>query len=141
VIVLSRYSQIDNALKLLPGPHFEHNQQDANMASARASGQCPAECVAYNCWQRLYCMPSTAQPALLKGRMLYAGSGQRRLVVVMFIGGATFAEVAALRWLSRRPDVNSDFLICTTKLVSGNSLLSSCIDDSVLASMAQAQVV
>jgi vacuolar protein sorting-associated protein 33A len=71
----------------------------------------------------------------------HAGSGQRRLVVVMFIGGVTFAEVAALRWLSRRPDVNSDFLVCTTKLVSGSSLLSSCIDDSVLASMAQAQIM
>lgn len=68
-------------------------------------------------------------------------AGQRRLVAVMFIGGVTFAEIAALRWLSNRSDVNADFLVCTTKLVSGNSLLSSCIHDSVLASMAQAQVV
>jgi len=62
-------------------------------------------------------------------------------VVVMFIGGVTFAEIAALRWLGNRPEVNAKFLVCTTKLVSGSSLLSSCIDDSVLASMAQAQIV
>lgn len=85
--------------------------------------------------------PAIAQTARLRSPVSHAVSGQRRLVVVMFIGGVTFAEVAALRWLSRRPDVNSDFLVCTTKLVSGSSLLSSCIDDSVLASMAQAQVL
>lgn len=59
----------------------------------------------------------------------------------MFIGGVTFAEIAALRWLGRRPEVSADFLVCTTKLVSGSSLLSSCIDDSVLASMAQVQIM
>lgn len=32
-------TQIDDALKLLPGPHFEHLQQDANAAPARAPGQ------------------------------------------------------------------------------------------------------
>ncbi len=69
------------------------------------------------------------------------GSKQRRLVVVMYIGGVTFAEIAALRWLARKSDANADFLMCTTKLVSGSSLLASCIDDSVLASMAQAQVM
>jgi Sec1 family len=92
-------------------------------------------------------LPATALLAQLhstrvpQSKCVFAGSGQRRLVVVMFIGGVTFAEVAALRWLSRRSDISADFLVCTTKLISGSSLLSSCMNESVLASMAQAGVV
>lgn len=55
----------------------------------------------------------------------------RRKVVVMFIGGATFAEISGLRWLSMRPDVNADFLVTTTKLINGSTLLDTFVDDKV----------
>lgn len=49
----------------------------------------------------------------------------------MFIGGVTFAEIGALRFLSTRPELKSDFVIATTKLESGNALLESFLDDVV----------
>ncbi len=56
----------------------------------------------------------------------------------MFIGGITFAEVAALRFLSKQPSCNAEFVIATTKVINGNSFLSEFIPASVQACMAQA---
>ncbi|KAL3150677.1 hypothetical protein ABBQ32_000472 [Trebouxia sp. C0010 RCD-2024] len=55
----------------------------------------------------------------------------RRVVLVMFIGGVTFAEVGALRFLSTRPEVRSDFIIATTKLTNGTSMLETFLEDVV----------
>ncbi len=49
----------------------------------------------------------------------------------MFIGGVTFAEIAALRFLGTRPEVNCSFVIATTKLINGTTLLESIVDDSI----------
>lgn len=58
--------------------------------------------------------------------------------MVAFIGGATFAEVSALRFLQTRPEVNADFLVATSKLINGSSLLQSLQDDTVLQAGSQA---
>ncbi len=58
---------------------------------------------------------------------------KRRVVLVVFIGGVTFAEVAALRFLGARPEVNCAFVVATTKLVNGTTLLETFVDDSVKA--------
>jgi len=43
--------------------------------------------------------------------------------VVFFIGGVTYAEIAALRFMSRQTR-NRRFLICTTQTINGNSMLA-----------------
>ncbi|KAH8273232.1 hypothetical protein KR026_008042 [Drosophila bipectinata] len=48
-----------------------------------------------------------------------------RVVLVCFVGGCTFAEIAALRFLSAQEDNNVEFLIATTKVVNKNSFLDS----------------
>lgn len=58
---------------------------------------------------------------------------KRRVVLVVFIGGVTFAEIAALRFLESRPEVNCSFVVATTKLVNGTTLMESFVDDSVKA--------
>ncbi len=60
-------------------------------------------------------------------------SKKRRVIVVVFIGGVTFAEIAALRFLGSRPEVNCAFVTATTKLINGTSLLESIVDDSIIA--------
>ena len=50
---------------------------------------------------------------------------KRRTVMVAFIGGVTRAEISALRFLSRKGIVDCDFLITTTEIVNGSSLLKS----------------
>ncbi len=50
---------------------------------------------------------------------------KKRTVMVAFIGGVTLAEIAALRFLSRKEMVDCEFVIATTKIVNGSSLLGS----------------
>lgn len=51
-----------------------------------------------------------------------------KIILVFFIGGCTFAEVSALRFLSQQGDNNVEFLIATTKLINKNSFLESIVN-------------
>lgn len=50
------------------------------------------------------------------------------VVLVFFIGGCTFAEISALRFLSQQENSNVEFVVATTKLINGNTFLQSIID-------------
>ncbi|XP_015433724.1 PREDICTED: vacuolar protein sorting-associated protein 33A [Dufourea novaeangliae] len=58
-----------------------------------------------------------------------SNSERSKLVMVFFIGGCTFAEISALRFLSQHEDSNVDFVICTTKLINGNTFLTSLMEN------------
>ncbi|XP_019538536.2 vacuolar protein sorting-associated protein 33A [Aedes albopictus] len=51
-----------------------------------------------------------------------------RVIVVFFIGGCTFAEISALRFLTQQDENNVEFLVCTTKLINKNSFLDAFIE-------------
>ena len=72
--------------------------------------------------------------------MRAASAGKRRVVLVVIIGGVTFAEINAIRFLSGRPEVNCDFVIATTKLINGTTLLESFVDEAVKAAAVRAQL-
>ena len=59
--------------------------------------------------------------------------------MVMFIGGVTYAEISALRFLSTRPELNCDFVIATTKLMNGTTMIEGLYDESVKQLMAPLQ--
>ncbi|KAG2453701.1 hypothetical protein HYH02_001913 [Chlamydomonas schloesseri] len=59
--------------------------------------------------------------------------GQPETVLVVFIGGVTFAEISALRFISSRPDSGVRFLVLTTRIMNGRTLLQSFIDPVTLA--------
>ncbi|XP_078052309.1 vacuolar protein sorting-associated protein 33A [Augochlora pura] len=52
-----------------------------------------------------------------------------KLVMVFFIGGCTFAEISALRFLSQQEDSNVEFVVCTTEIINGNTFLTSLTED------------
>ncbi|KAL2933371.1 Vacuolar protein-sorting-associated protein 33-like protein [Bienertia sinuspersici] len=90
---------VEEILKLLPGPHVE-----------------------------------TKRGALLRGSSLEslsgglanadkAASGRRSVVLVVFIGGVTFAEISALRFLGSQELMAYDIIVATTKVVNGQTLL------------------
>ena len=56
---------------------------------------------------------------------------RRPFVVVVFIGGITFAEISAMRYLSAKELVPVDFLIATTMVINGSTMLAPLVDDSV----------
>lgn len=45
--------------------------------------------------------------------------------LVFFIGGCTFAEISALRYLSKQEDFNWEFIVATTKILNGKTFLES----------------
>ncbi|XP_057331707.1 vacuolar protein sorting-associated protein 33A [Microplitis mediator] len=58
-----------------------------------------------------------------------SNSEPSRLVLVFFIGGCTYAEISALRFLSQQEDLNVEFIIATTKLINGDSFIMSLTED------------
>lgn len=48
-----------------------------------------------------------------------------KVVLVFFIGGCTFAEISALRYLSQQDENNFEFIVGTTKIINGRSFLRS----------------
>jgi hypothetical protein len=52
-------------------------------------------------------------------------NAKKPVLVIFFVGGVTFMEIAALRLLSRKSSFPYEILCCTTKVVNGNSLISS----------------
>ena len=59
-----------------------------------------------------------------------AAADKPKVAVIFFIGGITFSEISALRWLAKAE--SRDIVICTTKLISGPTFLESLIDKTAL---------
>jgi hypothetical protein len=51
--------------------------------------------------------------------------GSKPVLLVYFVGGVTFMELAAFRFLSRRPSFPYNIVCCTTEIVNGGTLLKS----------------
>ncbi|XP_030074492.1 vacuolar protein sorting-associated protein 33A isoform X2 [Microcaecilia unicolor] len=61
---------------------------------------------------------------LLKKRQ----QGENKVTLVFFLGGVTYAEIAALRFLSQMEDGGTEYVIATTKLMNGTSWIKSLMD-------------
>ncbi|EMS52473.1 Vacuolar protein sorting-associated protein 33-like protein [Triticum urartu] len=103
--VRSGWRSIEELLKLLPGPHMDLKRGVSTINSSE----------------------------LLPGSGSQQSTdrvGHRSLVLVVFIGGVTSAEIAALRFLSAQEGMGYDFLVATTKVITGNTLLRPIIASS-----------
>lgn len=98
--IKSGWRSIEETLKLLPGPHLD----------LKRGGMSTFDTV--------------QNPQNNLDRVV---DGRRTLVLVVFIGGVTFAEIAALRFLSSQEGMGYDFIIGTTKIVNGNTILETLI--------------
>jgi len=59
------------------------------------------------------------------------GSGAWKIIVVMFLGGLTFTEIAALRFVEKKLEemgLRRRILICTTGVISGRSVMEEVIE-------------
>lgn len=68
------------------------------------------------------------EEAAMKARHLLAGSGKEKTVVVMFVGGVTFTEIAALRFVARSFEGRRKLLICTTGIISGKAMVETAME-------------
>lgn len=103
--VRSGWRSIEELLKLLPGPHLDLKRGVSTISSSEV-------------------LPGSV------GQQSTDRVGHRSLVLVVFIGGVTSAEIAALRFLSSQEGMGYDFLVATTKVITGNTLLRPIIASS-----------
>lgn len=102
--VRSGWRPVEEILKLLPGPHSESKR--SGFASSSSLNHLPG-----------------AVPNVDK-----VGDGRRSLVLVVFIGGVTCAEISALRFLSAQEGMAYDLIVGTTKIVTGHTLTETFIE-------------
>jgi hypothetical protein len=70
---------------------------------------------------------------MLRDHLEAAQESRRKVMVVFFIGGITFLEIAALRQLQKTKDCPYDIIICTTKMINARTLLQSIAETPVSA--------
>ncbi|KAJ3706272.1 hypothetical protein LUZ61_009977 [Rhynchospora tenuis] len=99
--IRSGWRSIEELLKLLPGPHLDLKRGTPNHVDSFAGAH----------FDRV-------------------PDGRRSLVFVVFVGGVTFAEIAALRFLSSQEGMGYDFIVGTTRVVNGNSILEAIVSSS-----------
>ncbi|EFX02614.1 vacuolar sorting protein [Grosmannia clavigera kw1407] len=61
---------------------------------------------------------------VFKARALLSGSGAKKTVFVVFVGGITFTEIAALRFIAKQEADRRNIVICTTSIISGNKMMA-----------------
>lgn len=50
-------------------------------------------------------------------------SGKKPTLMVLFVGGVTYMEIASMRFLSKRPSFPYHIVCCTTKVINGSEML------------------
>jgi len=48
-----------------------------------------------------------------------------RVTLIYFLGGVTYAEISALRFLQQEADHPTEYIIATTHIINGHSLIDS----------------
>lgn len=72
--------------------------------------------------------PTAALPPTAREREEEGAERELPVTLVVFVGGVTSAEVSALRWLGRRPGATRRFVVLTTHMCTGTTLMSGLID-------------
>ena len=69
------------------------------------------------------------EEAAVKARHMLTASGTKeKTVVVMFLGGITYTEIAALRFLAKQEEGRRKIMICTTDIVGGRSVMEAAVE-------------
>ncbi|KAA0034702.1 vacuolar protein-sorting-associated protein 33-like protein isoform X1 [Cucumis melo var. makuwa] len=135
--VRSGWRPIEEILKLLPGPHSETKRVSKFVFTIYCDF---CNFLSFFCWLILYNYFGFE----IQGRFLSSSSydslqgasasndkvtdGRRTVVLVVFVGGVTFAEISALRFLSGQEGMAYELIVGTTKIVSGNSLTETFVE-------------
>mmetsp|Transcript_20123 Transcript_20123/g.69340 ORF Transcript_20123/g.69340 Transcript_20123/m.69340 type:complete len:233 (+) Transcript_20123:772-1470(+) len=107
---------IASALPLLPGPALEYSPRDYDRDALAALLRQQSA--------KLHYSPAHAAkpPAARNG-------GAKPVMLVYYVGGVTYAEIAAFRFLSLQPAFPYQIVVATTNIVNGTQLIKSLVYD------------
>ncbi|KAG0633993.1 Sec1-like protein [Tuber brumale] len=64
----------------------------------------------------------------VRARNLLNGANEKKVTVVFFVGGCTFTEIAALRFVGRREEEKREIVICTTGIINGDRMMRAAME-------------
>ena len=131
----SSWKQFNDTFKLLPGPLLEISQAEYPEDFEKAvemstkygsessnSSMLPSTLINYT---GIGTTPSTTEQSIAN-QMLQRKEvfPEKKVILVFVIGGLSFMEIAAFRFLSKDPTFPYKIVVATTNLVSGSSFIS-----------------
>ena len=117
----------------------------ANVAGAGGQGWRGFDEAAKNARGATFDEVQKGEDKAVKVRSLLTGGGEKKTIIVAFLGGITFTEIAALRFIAKREDgmidslsssrsanfselARKQIIICTTSIISGNRMMDAAIE-------------
>jgi hypothetical protein len=73
-------------------------------------------------------MTASLKQRYMQRKQAAAAAHKSPVTLVYFIGGATFAEISALRYLSKQSKHNRRYICATTKLINGSTFMDSLVE-------------
>ncbi|KAK1140064.1 Vacuolar protein-sorting-associated protein 33 [Aspergillus melleus] len=71
----------------------------------------------------------------VRARQTISGTNATKTIYVFFLGGITFTEIAALRFIAAQEAPRRKIVICTTSIVNGDRMMDAAIEKGDLAKM------
>jgi vacuolar protein sorting-associated protein 33A len=62
--------------------------------------------------------------------------GENKASIVFFLGGCTYTEISALRFIAQRE--GKRILIATTGIINGTTMMKAAMDEAILKKMSEA---
>ncbi|KAF8477599.1 Sec1-like protein [Kalaharituber pfeilii] len=63
----------------------------------------------------------------VRARMILNGQNEQKMAVVFFLGGCTYTEIAALRFIGKQQEGRRKILIATTSIINGNKMIQAAL--------------
>ena len=117
----------EEALRHLPGPHFEYAQGRDFIQIGADRGAPVVEPVRRDAFDAKV---RSAKRAEVSTTQTNRRANRRPVVLAFFVGGVTRAEISCLRFASSSMRVGCDFVVGATAVVNGNGLIESLMDDT-----------
>lgn len=110
---------------IIQKPYITSFTSPNSAGTSSAHGWTPFEDLLRNVKGETFNKVQKGDEVVLKARHMLTGQGGKKTVLVMFLGGITFTEIAALRFVSRQEEEHGRrrLVILTTGVVSGERIV------------------
>ncbi|KAL2001192.1 hypothetical protein VTN02DRAFT_2117 [Thermoascus thermophilus] len=109
----------------------------ASTASAASPGWLGFEDVVKSARGATFSIVQKGDDKAVRARQTLSGNGGIKTVYVFFLGGITFTEIAALRFIARQEASRRKIVICTTSIISGDKMMEAAIEKGTFTKSAQ----
>lgn len=107
-----------------------------NNASAASPGWLGFEDVVKSARGSTFSLVQKGDDKAVRARQTLSGNAATKTVYVFFLGGITFTEIAALRFIAAQEAPRRRIIICTTNVISGDRMMDVAIEKGSFAKAA-----